>query len=73
LTIRADDDLREELQRRAAAEGKTVSETVREILRQALSEEPLGNKVGHLKGRLTSLPQDSDPWRKKLRDHNWRP
>lgn len=72
LTIRADDELRGELQRRASVEGKTVSEVVREILHQALAEEPLGTKVGHLRGRLAAPLHDTDPWRKKLQDHNWR-
>lgn len=73
LTIRADDELRGELQRRASVEGKTVSEVVREILQQALAEEPLGTKVGHLRGRLATPARDTDSWRKQLHDHNWRP
>ena len=72
LTIRADDELRLELQRRASVEGKTVSEVVREILHRALAEAPLGTKVGHLKGRLASPVENSDSWREELRDHNWR-
>jgi len=72
LTIRADDELRLELQRRASVEGKTVSEVVREILHQALAEEPLGTKVGHVRGRLAAPVQDTDSWRKQLQDHNWR-
>lgn len=73
LTIRADDELRVELQRRASVEGKTVSEVVREILHRALAETPLETKVGHLRGRLARPVQDdTDPWHEEIRDHNWR-
>ena len=59
LTIRTDDELYVELQRRASVEGKTVSEVVlEEILHQALAEAPLGSKVGHLRGRLVRPVQD---------------
>lgn len=71
LTIRTDEELRQALAERAAAEGTTVSEVVRRILRQALAEVPLAEKVGQLQGRL-ELPDDHDPWRRELRDRNWR-
>ena len=71
ITIRADDELRRALAERAAAEGTTVSEVVRRILRQALAEVPLAVKVGQLQGRL-EIPDDDDPWRRELRGRNWR-
>ena len=73
ITIRADEPLRARLEERAAAAGKTLSALVREILENAVAERSLGRRAGHLKARLT-LPHDaSDPWRKSVRDRNWRP
>jgi hypothetical protein len=72
ITIRAEESLRRALVRRAASRGKTVSQLVREILEEALSERPLESKTGHLKGRLALSPKSSDVWRKKLRERNWR-
>ena len=71
ITIRTDDELRRALAERAAAEGTTVSEVVRRILRQALAEVPLAVKVGQLQGRL-EIPDDDDSWRRELRGRNWR-
>jgi macrodomain Ter protein organizer (MatP/YcbG family) len=72
LTIRANQALREALEQRAKTEGKTVSEIVREILEDALRERRLDAKVGHLKGRLELPSEPSDPWRKQIRERNWR-
>ena len=73
LTIRTDEQLREALEERAALQGKSVSELAREILSDAVSERPLGSRIGHLRGKL-KLPADtSDPWRKQIRKRNWRP
>ena len=64
--------MREALEERAQAQGLTVSELVRRLLEEAISERPLGQRAGHLKGRL-ELPQPgADPWRNQLRDRNWR-
>lgn len=72
LTVRTDEELRDALERRARSEGKTLSSLVREILEEALAERPLVARAGHLKGCL-ELPQDTDdPWRRQLRDRNWR-
>jgi plasmid stability protein len=71
ITIRTDESLREALDKKAAASGKTVSELVREILEDALSEKPLQVRTGHLKGRLR-LRKASETWRKRLRQANWR-
>jgi plasmid stability protein len=73
LTIRTDEKLREALQKRAAIQGKTVSELAREILSEAVAERPLAERVGHLRGRLNLGQSTSDPWRKHLRERNWRP
>lgn len=73
LTIRTDEKLREALRKRAALQGKTVSELAREILSEALEERPMSTRIGHLQGRLEHLPDTSDAWRKKIRERNWRP
>ena len=72
LTVRTGKEIRDALQRRADAQGKTVSDVVREILEEALSERPLEYKAGHLKGRL-ELASPDEPWRKRLKERNWRP
>jgi len=73
LTIRTDPALRKALQERALAQGKTVSQVVREILEAALVEQPLAARTGHLQGRLELPTQSDDPWRKQIRERNWRP
>jgi plasmid stability protein len=73
ITIRADDALRDALEKRAAAEGRSLSDVARDILRDGLTERPLGGRVGHLKGRLRLLRRTDEPWRDSLRSHNWRP
>jgi hypothetical protein len=72
LTIRTDKALRTALERRARVQGKTVSELAREILRIALEERPLELKTGHLRGRLSLGRQETDGWRKAIRERNWR-
>jgi plasmid stability protein len=71
LTVRTDGDLHEALRRRAQMQGKTVSEVVRDILAEALSERSLASRAGHLKGSLT-LPPPKEAWRRKLKERNWR-
>jgi predicted transcriptional regulator len=72
LSIRADEQLLDALRKRASAQGKTVSEVVREILEEKLVERPLATRAGHLRGRLDSDSAASDPWRQQLRERNWR-
>ena len=72
LTLRTDESLRKALARRAEAQGKTVSEIVREILEEALVERPLSAKIGHLRGGLKLPRKYSDRWRQQIRDRNWR-
>ncbi len=72
LTIRTDQTLRDALAQRAASQGKTVSEVVREILQQALMERPLESRIGHLRGGLRLPRQPTSPWQEQLRKRNWR-
>ena len=48
LTVRTDEKMRQLLERRAKAQGLTVSELVRRVLDEAISEHPLSQRVGHL-------------------------
>jgi hypothetical protein len=73
LTIRTDDELREALRRRAEVQGKTISELAREILSEALADRPLGERTGHLRGRLDLRTATSDPRRERIKKLNWRP
>jgi plasmid stability protein len=72
LTIRTDEALREALAKRASAQGKTVSEVARDILRSALEERPLEERISHLKGRRRLGQKQTEPWRRSLRQRNWR-
>jgi plasmid stability protein len=72
ITIRTDGPLREALEKRAEAEGRSLSDVARDILRDGLAERPFGDRVGHLRGRLR-LHRGDEPWRSALRSHNWRP
>ena len=71
LTIRTDDALREALERRARATGRTLSETAREILREALDDRPLATRIGHLRGSL-EIERSGAEWRKAIGERNWR-
>ena len=74
VTVRLDDELREALELRARASRTTISEVVRDTLREALAERPLGERIGHLKGILElDRDADDDPWRAQIRERNWRP
>lgn len=72
ITIRTDDTLRTELEKRAEVSGKNLSEVVREILRESLTPRPMRERIGHLAGRLELPRDDVEPWRRKLRERNWR-
>jgi plasmid stability protein len=73
LTIRTDEKLRAALQKRAEFQGKTMSELAREILSEAVAERPMAERTGHLRGQLDLKPGGADPWRKRLKERNWRP
>ena len=73
IAIRADVSLRDAIVERAAAQGKTVSAFVRDVLEQAVQDRPLKSRVGYLRGALELPTTDGDPWRRRLRDRNWRP
>ena len=72
ITIRADRSLREALAKKAAAEKKSVSEVVREILEDALAERPLAERLGHTRGSLR-IAETRSGWQRQIRDRNWRP
>ena len=72
LTIRTDEDLRDALEERARAQGTTVSEVARTILRDALEARPLGERTGHLRGRLRLDREPTGAWRDRIRERNWR-
>lgn len=73
IAVRTDKALRDAVAERAAAQGKTVSAFVREILEHTITDRPLRARAGHLRGGL-KLPQDADDaWRRHLRERNWRP
>lgn len=71
IAVRVDAVMDEALNERARASGMTVSEVVREALREALTERPLSERIGHLRGTLR-VREDEDPWRRALRERNWR-
>jgi len=73
LTIRTDDALRAALNERAQAEDKTVSELVREILEDALSNRSFSERVDHLRGRLQLRRTGLSGWTRQVRERNWRP
>lgn len=72
LTVRTDESLRRALEQRAKHLGTTVSELVRETLREAVAERPLAQRTGHLIGQL-ELEEPADSWSKELKERNWRP
>jgi len=72
VTFRADGSLRRALEQRARSEGRTVSDLVREILAEALSERPLGGRTAHLRGGLRLSERVPEGWRRRLRERNWR-
>jgi Arc/MetJ-type ribon-helix-helix transcriptional regulator len=71
IAVRVDVALHRAIEERARTTGQTVSEVVRETLRDALAERPLAERIGHLRGSLDVRPDD-DPWRRALREKNWR-
>ena len=72
LTIRLDGRKDKALTRHAKELGKTKSEFVRELIDRALLEEPMGKRIGHLRGCVTDFPEPGDGWRKMIKERNWR-
>ena len=72
ITIRTDPELREALERRAKEEGVTLSAFLRAILEREVASGPLGDLVGHLRGKLSLRRPEDDAWRATLRERNWR-
>jgi hypothetical protein len=71
FTFRMSAKQRAKLRRRAKLFGKSEAELLRDILDRELDDRPMGERLKHLKGSLW-LPKDNDPWRKLIREHNWR-
>ena len=74
LTIRLQAKHREALRRRAAAEKRSESALVRDLIERELQRGFDFDHVRHLVGRITSAPKhwEQDPWRKRIRQRNWR-
>jgi hypothetical protein len=72
ITIRTDKALREAIEERAQAEGKTISALTREILEEAVAKRPLEVRTAHLRGRLRLRKKQVDSWRREMRRRNWR-
>jgi hypothetical protein len=71
IAVRVDAELEEALEQRARTSGVTVSQVVRDTLRNAFAERPLSARIGHLRGTL-EVREDGDPWRRAQRERNWR-
>jgi hypothetical protein len=72
LTIRLDKKQREKLRRKAKVLGKSESSLVREALERELDSRPMSERIGHLKGILSSKAAKLEGWRKVIYEHNWR-
>jgi macrodomain Ter protein organizer (MatP/YcbG family) len=72
LTVRIEKTMRQTLGIRARAMGITVSELVRQILEEAITERPIAQRAGHLKGQLKLPDTSSDSWCTQVQERNWR-
>jgi predicted DNA-binding protein len=74
LTIRLSAKQREMLKRRAAAEKRSESALVRDLIDREINRGFDFNRVRHLVGSIASSPKHwaKDPWRKHIRQRNWR-
>ena len=74
LTIRLPRKQREALRRRAAAEKRSESALVREMIDREMQREFDFDHVRHLVGSIASRPKHwaRDYWRKHIRRRNWR-
>jgi hypothetical protein len=74
LTVRLSAKQREALRRRAAAEKRSESALVREMIDREMQRGFAFDRVRHLVGSITS-PQrhwKKNSWRKHIRQRNWR-
>jgi predicted transcriptional regulator len=71
IAVRVDPELEKALEERARTSGMTVSQVVRETLREAFAERPLSERIGKLRGAI-EIREDDDAWRRTLRARNWR-
>jgi len=72
ITIRIAEDQRKILKEKARLNGQSTSVFIREILERELSDVPLGQKVGHLRGILSFATPPKDSFRRAIRERNWR-
>jgi hypothetical protein len=75
LTIRLSKAQREALRRRAASEKRSESAIVREMIAREMERGFEFERIRHLVGSLASEPGhwESDSWRQRIRERNWRP
>ena len=74
LTIRLPAKQREALKRRAAAEKRSESALLRDLIERELQRGFDFDNVRHLVGSIASPPRhwEKDSWRTKIRQRNWR-
>jgi hypothetical protein len=74
LTIRLGTKQREALRRRAAAERRSESALVRDMIDREIQRGFDFDRIRHLVGSIASMPShwEKDPWRKHIRQRNWR-
>jgi predicted transcriptional regulator len=74
LTIRLPRKQRDALRRRAAAEKRSESALVRDLIDREIQREFNMDCVRHLVGSIASGPRhwEKDSWRKHIRQRNWR-
>ncbi len=75
LTIRLPAAQRRALRRRAAAANQSESALVRELIHREMQHGFDFARVRHLAGSVASDQNRAakDPWRKQIRERNWRP
>lgn len=75
LTIRLPKADREALRRRAAAEKRTESALVRQLIEREIRRGFDFERVRHLVGSVASTPEHwkKDAWRNHIRERSWRP
>jgi predicted DNA-binding protein len=74
LTIRLPKKQRDALRRRAAAEKRSESAVVRELIEREMHHGFDFERVRHIVGSIVSSPKhwEKSPWRKHIRQRNWR-